>query len=120
MNAVQTRIFPGWQSTMVLDDELMADGVYSAHDDQGRRYLLAHTAPATWLCAPISQRALDCVASGRAELRSVFVHSATGMVEQLTVRNGAVAAESIVPCALLGDDVLPGPDVRLCWQERCA
>jgi hypothetical protein len=60
------------------------------------------------------------VASGRAELRSVFVHSATGMVEQLTVRNGTVSAESIVPCPLLGDEVLPRPGVRLSWQERCA
>jgi hypothetical protein len=113
-------MFRGWQSTAVVDEELMADDVFAAHDDQDRRYLLAHTSAATWLCAPISERALECVASGRAELRAVFAHSATGMVERLTVRNGAVWAESIVPCSVLTDDDLPRPGVRLCRRELCA
>jgi len=114
MSAMQVKMFRGWQSTLVVDEELMPDDVFSAHDERGARYLLAHTATTSWLCAPISERALECVASGQAELRAVFAHSSTGMVELLTVRHGAVCAESLVPCAELTDDVLPRPGVRLC------
>ncbi|MDQ6613208.1 MAG: hypothetical protein M3083_00185 [Actinomycetota bacterium] len=105
---------------MEVDDVLKPQEVFSAHDEQGRRYLIANTAASTWLCAPISERALDCVVSGRAELRAVFAHSATGMVERLTVRGAAVCEESLIPCAELNDDLLPRPGLRLAWQARCA
>jgi hypothetical protein len=120
MSAVQVLLFRGWQTDVEIDAELMAEDVFSAHDRQGMRFVLAHTADSTWLCAPITERALECVASGQAELRAVFAHSSTGMVERLTVRRGVVCEESLVPCASLNDDVLPRPGVRLCWQARCA
>lgn len=120
MGAVQVLLFRGWQTDVTIDAELMRDDVFSAHDDKGRRFLLAHTEESTWLCAPITERALECVASGQAELRAVFAHSSTGMVERLTVRWGVVSEESLVPCASLTDDELPRPGVRLCWQARCA
>ncbi len=120
MSAVLDRVFRDWRTPMVIDEALMPGDVFSTHDENGARYLLAHTTASTWLCAPISERALECVRSGRAELRAVFAHSATGMVERLTVRQGAVCQESLVPCAQLTDDVLPRPGVRLCWQARCA
>jgi hypothetical protein len=120
MCAGETGFFRGWQAAVFVDEELMAGDVFSAHDGQGRRYLLAHTAASVWLCAPISERALECVASGRAEVRDVFAHSSTGMVDQLTVQGGVVCTESLVPCAELGDDVLPRAGVRLCWRQRCA
>jgi hypothetical protein len=103
-----------------IDEVLMPDEVFAAHDDEGRRYLIAHTEASTWLCAPISERALACVASGQAELRAVFAHSSTGMVERLIVSGAAVCEETLVPCAELTDDELPRPGVRLCWQARCA
>jgi hypothetical protein len=113
-------LFRGWQLGLEIDEVLMAEDVFSAHDEQGNRYLMAHTAASTWLCAPISKLALECVASGRSELRTVFAHSSTGMVDQLTVRGAAVIKQSIVPCAELDDDVLPRRGVRLCWRARCA
>jgi len=113
-------MFRGWQSALEIDAELMPEDVFSAHDSLGTRFLLAHTAASTWLCAPITERALECVASGQAELRAVFAHSSTGMVERLTVHQGVVCEESLVPCASLNDNVLPRPGVRLCWQARCA
>jgi hypothetical protein len=120
MTTVEMRMFRGWDAPLALDEVLSADEVYAAHDHQGTRYVMAHTTGATWLCAPISQRALECVASGRAELRAVFTHSATGMVERLTVRAGTVLGESILPCSELPDHVLPRPGVRLCSHARCA
>jgi hypothetical protein len=60
------------------------------------------------------------VTSGRAELRAVFAHSNTGMVERWTVWGAMVCQESTVPCAQLTDDVLPRAGVRLGCQARCA
>jgi hypothetical protein len=111
-----------FRGSMALEiDEILApEEVFSAHDGQGRRYVIAQTAPATWLCAPITERALECVTSGRAELRAVFAHSSTGMVERVTVSGSGGCHESLVPCAELNDEVLPPAGVRLCWQARCA
>lgn len=120
MNTSPVKLFRGWTMAWEIDEILMPDEVFSAHDEDGRRYLIAHTDASTWLCAPITERALECVASGRAELRAVFAHSSTGMVERLTVRGSAVCEESLIPCSELDDAVLPRPGVRLCWQARCA
>ena len=103
-----------------IDDVLMPDQVFAAHDHEGTRYVIAHTTAATWLCAPISDRALACVTSGRAELRAVFAHSLTGMVERFSAQGASAGDGSIIPCAELTDEVLPEPGVRLNWQARCA
>jgi hypothetical protein len=120
MKTIEGRMFRGWAEPLEVDEVLSPGEVFAAHDHQGSRYVLAHTTAATWLCAPISQRALDCVASGRAELRAVFAHSATGLCERLTVRGDTVLEDSLLTCAELPEDVLPRPGVRLCCQARCA
>ena len=101
-----------------IDEVLVAGEVFSAHDGQCR-YLLARTSGLIWLCAPISERALDCVASGRAELRAAFAHSLTGMVERFTVWSDAVR-ESMIPCAQLQDEDLPRAGLRVRPLVRCA
>lgn len=108
-----------WWAGLEIDDVLAPGEVYVAHDSEGR-YLIAQTSAPTWLCAPISERALACVVSGRAELRSAFVHSLTGMVERLTVQSSSVCQDSVVPCAQLSDQELPPAGVRLGWHARCA
>jgi hypothetical protein len=120
MNTSPSKLFQDWRTGLDLDEALLPEEVFSAHDELGTRYLIAHTSAATWLCAPISERALHCVASGRAELRAVFAHSFTGMVERLTVWGATVCQESTIPCAELTDDALPRPGVRLGCQARCA
>jgi hypothetical protein len=115
-----------------VDDVLAIRGadvdVYSAHDPSGSRYLVAHTSgrgrSGTWLCAPVSERALACVESGRAELRDVFAHSATGAVEKVTVSPRAARRpefhRSLRLCTELTDEELPQPGVRLGLPARCA
>jgi hypothetical protein len=115
-----------------VDDVLAARGaqpeVFSAHDPSGSHYLVAHTRgqgrAGTWLCAPVSERALACVQSGRAELRDVFAHSATGAVDRITVsaRSGRRPKfqESLRLCAELTDEELPQPGIRLGLPARCA
>ncbi len=119
MNTSTISMFRGW-TAMEVDEILTPDEVWSAHDQQGRQYLIARTEEATFLCAPITPRALECVVSGRAELRAVFAHSSTGMVERLRPRNAGGFEESLIPCAELSDDVLPPAGVHLRWCARCA
>lgn len=112
-------LFRSWMA-MDIDEVLMLGSVFSAHDWQGRRYLVARTGDNTWLCAPITERALECVASGRAELRSVFAHSATGMVEQLTVKGARVCHDELLACSELSDDDLPVAGLRIQEPACCA
>jgi hypothetical protein len=113
-----------------VDEVLMAEGpqpqVVSAHTPAGERYLLAHTGGAgwtgTWLCAKVTDRALDCVAAGRADVRDAFAHSATGFVERVTIGTGraGVLQETLRLCSELTDDELPRPGIRLASPARCA
>ena len=113
-----------------LDEVLMADGaepqVVSAHTPGGDRYLLAHTGgegwKGTWLCAVVTDRALDCVAAGRAEVRDAFAHSATGFVDLVTVGDGRddVVRQTLRLCGELTDEELPEPGLRLVRPARCA
>jgi hypothetical protein len=118
-----------------LDEVLMAEGaqpqVLTAHTLEGERYLLARTHhesrgegewTGTWLCAMVTDRALDCVAAGRAEIRDAFAHSATGFVELVTVGDGrrGVVRETLRLCGELTDDDLPEPGIRLVPAARCA
>ena len=119
MNTFCNTLNRGWPLALELDEVLLPDEVFAAHDDFSR-YLVVHDTSSSWLCAPISELALRCVASGRAELRSAFAHSLTGMVERFTVEGGAVCGESMIPCAELRDEDLPRPGARLGWEARCA
>ena len=91
-----------------VDDVLARRGarleVFSAHDPDGSRYLVAHTRghgrAGTWLCAPVTERALACVQSGRAELREF--------------------EESVRLCAELTDEELPQAGIRVGVSARCA
>jgi hypothetical protein len=102
--------------------------VFSAHDPTGCRYLVAHTRgrgkAGTWLCAPVSERALACVRSGQAELRDAFAHSSTGAVDLVTVstRPGRRPEfhESLRLCCELTDDELPKAGIRFRPSVRCA
>ena len=102
--------------------------VFSAHDPTGSRYLVAHTSgrgrAGTWLCAPVTERALACVRSGRAELRDAIAHSATGVVEQVTVstRPGRRPEfhESLRLCRDLAQEELPQAGIRFGLPARCA
>ena len=65
--------------------------------------LCGHDGPC-WVCAPASERALDCVRSGRASPWTVLHHSATGTVDiYRTAADGSlhvsVALCAKLPCA---------------------
>jgi hypothetical protein len=70
----------------------------------GGQYLvmeMAGSAGPCWVCAPVSNRALDCVRTGQASPWAVLHHSSTGTVDiYRTLRDGSVR-ESVVLCAAL-------------------
>jgi hypothetical protein len=60
-----------------------------------------------WLCAPISERALHAVTSGRATPRDAVSHSATGIVELVTIDNGRAVPDQSLLCASIPEHLLP-------------
>jgi hypothetical protein len=113
MDEASIKSLRGCDLSLDIDDVLVDDEVFSGHDQSGTRYLIVHTAGTTWLCAPVTDRALDCVASNRADIRDVLLHSATGLVERLTIHGSLVCQDSLKFCRELTDDELPQPGLRL-------
>jgi hypothetical protein len=89
----------------------------AGHTPAGQKCLIIKTAgdetTGTWLCTPITERALDCVLTGRAELRDVVSHTATGAVEVITVGLDGRCVESRKMSQELCDADLPPVGRRL-------
>jgi hypothetical protein len=107
MTEAPIRSLRGCDLSLDIDAMLVDDRVFSGHDQSGTLYLIVHTEGTTWLCAPVTDRALDCVVSKRADVRDVLRHSATGLVERLTILGCEVRQESLAFCRELTDDELP-------------
>ena len=45
-------LFRGWRMALELDEVLMPEEVFSAHDEEGRRYLFAHTSAVDLVVRP--------------------------------------------------------------------
>jgi hypothetical protein len=90
--------------------------VFTTHDEE-HRYLVMEIRHEehrrVWMFAPVSDRALECTVSGRADLRDVFLHTATGTVDLLTATDDGQISESVQLCDSLSDDVLPSPGRHL-------
>ena len=104
----------------VLESQQMLPVLFAGHTPVGERYLVRYSPgdiwAGTWMCAPITERALACVRTGRAELRAVFAHTATGTVEIFTIEPDGRWSESLRLCHDLVDADLPpiGIHLRLC------
>lgn len=66
-----------------------------------------------WMCAPVSSRALSEVAAGRAAVRDVLRHTATGTVEVVTTDRGRAVPDSCLLCRDIPTTLLPAGDLRL-------
>ncbi len=60
-----------------------------------------------WVCAPTTVLALQEVATGHASVADVVRHSATGMVEVVTMARGRALPDRSVCCADLPDELVP-------------
>jgi hypothetical protein len=84
--------------------------VFAAHDVLGQRWLVAEVgrspAGVKWLCAPQSSKAIECVRSGRADVRDALRHSADGAVVLVTQTDAEAVADLLLRCADVGEDLL--------------
>jgi len=97
MGSVPPQLLPIERLTMPDLDAAVAIGA-------GGQYLVIEItgrAGPCWVCAPVSDRALECVRSGRTSPWTVVHHSATGTVDiYRTLLDGSVH-ESVVLCSAL-------------------
>jgi hypothetical protein len=101
----------------VLDPADAFPHCFAGHSSAGQRYLIVQTTgderSGTWMCAPITERALDCVVAGRAELRDALTHTATGAVDIVTVDSDGNCTESAKLCRDFDHEDLPAPGDRV-------
>jgi len=74
----------------VLARDDTGPSVFTGYDFTGHHLLVAEAAVApgagrTWICAPQSERAIECVASGQSEVISALRHSLDGSVEIVAI-----------------------------------
>jgi len=112
--------FLGFELSLEVDEVLQeCDGprLFAGHDESGQPWLVAEVwrsaVNAKWLCAPQSPRALECVRSGRAQIRDALRHSSDGTVVMVTVERAVMVDDHVLLCAELPDDLLPAGDWRL-------
>jgi hypothetical protein len=104
----------------VLQSEDDIPALFSGHTPNGEHYLVRHAAghdrTVIWMFARISERALACVRTGRAELRSAFTHTATGAVDIVNVELDGHCTETFKLCDEILDEDLPpvGTHLPLC------
>jgi hypothetical protein len=89
---------------LLLTEELPVPDHAAVAIGAGGQYLVIEVtgrAGPCWVCAPVSDRALDCVRSGRTSPWTVVHHSATGTVDiYRTLLDGSVH-ESVMLCSAL-------------------
>jgi hypothetical protein len=113
-------MFLGFDLQLVVDVVLTRqDGpeVCCARDFTGGQWLIVEIdddpVHLAWLCAPISERAMAAVVSGRASPMDAVRHSQTGTVELVTVVEGRAMPERCLLCSSVPEDLRPTPDRHL-------
>ncbi|HEX6394388.1 MAG TPA: hypothetical protein VFZ97_13195 [Acidimicrobiales bacterium] len=84
---------------------VLADGTQVAiGHGAGGQYLvisLSGRSGPCWVCAPATDRAVECVRTGQASPWAVVHHSATGTVDVIRSRVDGTLIESVVLCSQL-------------------
>ena len=105
--------FCGFDIELFVEEVLATDQgqVYSARDWSGHRWLIVNIDEdpdrLAWLCAPVSERAMKAVATGRAAPNDAIRHSATGTVDLVVVDHGRAVPDRCLLCANIPQDLLP-------------
>jgi hypothetical protein len=88
--------------------------VYSALDGDGRHWLVVQVDDnplhLDWLCAPITDRALQAVVEGRGTPADALRHSSTGTAERVTIERGRAVPDRCLLGAQVAErlSALPG------------
>jgi hypothetical protein len=85
--------------------------VCCARDFTGAQWLIVQVdddpAHLAWMCAPMSDRAMQAVVNGQATPTDAVRHSATGTVELVTVDLDRAVPDQCLLCASLPEHLLP-------------
>jgi hypothetical protein len=109
--------FCGFDLELNVDSILQRTGdhltVLSAVDFHAEPWLIveadADPYQTSWVCAPVSRRAVELVATGRAFARDAVKHSRTGWVEIVRIVDGRAVPDTRVACS----DLAPLPRLPL-------
>ena len=118
--------FCGTDLKLVVEGMLPAEArggwpvVYSALDVDGTHWLIVQVDDEPlhldWLCAPISERALQAVVEGRGTPADALRHSRTGTAELVTIEHGRAVPDR----CLLGAQVAERLSAALCGPALVA
>jgi hypothetical protein len=108
-------MFLGFEIELVVEAVLVRDDrgtrVCSAHDCTAQQWLIVKVsdepAELAWLCAPVSERAIEAVLTGRGSLRDAIRHSATGTVDLVRVEHGQAVPDRCLLCPTIPEYLLP-------------
>ena len=88
--------------------------LFTAIDFQGQRWLVIQAgtkgSQQSWLCAPVTDRQIECVVSGSAAPRDVFRHTATGTAILVSPADGPSLSDHMMLCPDIPDRYLPAGD----------
>jgi hypothetical protein len=108
-------MFFGFEMELVVEAVLVRDDrgtrVCSAHDWTAQQWLIVKVRDEpehlAWLCAPVSERAMEAVLTGRGSLRDAIRHSATGTVDLVRVEHGQAVPDRCLMCSSIPEYLLP-------------
>ena len=111
--------FCGFDLELVVEDLLPPEArggwpvVYSARDGDGNRWLIVQVDDdplhMAWLCAPISERALQAVVAGRGAPTDALRHSLTGSAELVTMHQGRALPDRCLLGAQVTEELSAAP-----------
>jgi hypothetical protein len=91
--------------------------LFTGRDFEGQRWLVAEVdrrgTRTAWLCAPQSPRAIQCVMSGKADVRDAIRHSANGTAEVITLDGSEPVEDQVLLCGDLPEQYLPAAGWRV-------
>jgi hypothetical protein len=94
----------------IIDRRHDSPAICSAIDFNGRPWLIVEIEnqpeQLAWLCAPVSARAVELVAAGRAAPADAVAHSFTGWVELVVVTKGHAVADQCLLCSQISPRLL--------------
>jgi hypothetical protein len=98
--------FCGFELELFVDEILTRENgptVCCGRDFAGGLWLIVqvddHPDRLAWMCAPASVQAIQAVRDRNASPADVLRHSATGMVELVTIDHGRALPDRCLPCA---------------------
>jgi hypothetical protein len=112
--------FYGSDLELSVESVLVRSSSYKAcagRDASGRLWLIVHVDDSperlTWICAPISERALSAVIDGRCSLADALRHSRTGTAELAVIEHGHTLPDRCLLASELPQSALSRVDWRL-------